>query len=51
MKKLNVYVAIACFALAIVIFVFASGARRIYSGGFFTVVGAVNVAVAMKKKN
>lgn len=49
MKKLNRIAAIVCFALAIIIFVFSSGARQIYSGGFFTILGIVNVIAAMKK--
>ena len=49
MKRLHTYAAVTCFALALVIFVFASGARRIYSGGFFTVLGIVNVLAATKK--
>jgi hypothetical protein len=51
MKKFNVYTAVACFALAVIIFIFASGAKRIYSGGFFTILGAANVAMAVKKKD
>lgn len=51
MKRLNIYVAIVCFVLAIVIFLLASGMRRIYSGGFFTVLGVVNVAAAVRKKD
>jgi len=41
LQKLPLIMMIVCFALAVVIFVFASGARRIYSGLFFTVIGAV----------
>lgn len=48
MKKVNIITAIVCLAVAIVIFAFADGARRIYSGGFFTVLGAVNLVIAMK---
>jgi hypothetical protein len=46
MKNLSVYVAIACFTLAMVIFVFGSGGARIYSGGFFTILGIVNLVAA-----
>jgi hypothetical protein len=48
-RKPYIYLAIACFVLAVVIFVFASGARRIYSGGFFALLGIVNVVAARKK--
>lgn len=41
MSKTQLVIGVICLALAAVIFVFAEGARRIYSGGFFTVVGAV----------
>jgi len=41
MNKLYVLISIASFILAIVIFVYASGARRIYSGLFFTIIGIV----------
>jgi hypothetical protein len=51
MKTLNLYVAIVCFVAAIVIFVFASGARRIYSGAFFALLGAVNIAILIGKKD
>jgi hypothetical protein len=48
MKKVNVIAAIVCLAVAVVIFVYADGARRIYSGGLFAVLGVVNVIAAMK---
>jgi hypothetical protein len=49
MKK-QIYIAIVCFLLAIIIFIFADGAKRIYSGGFFTLLGIVNILMATKKK-
>ncbi len=49
--KIQLLLAIACLILAVVIFVFADGARRIYSGGFFALVGVVNLLMAMKKKS
>jgi hypothetical protein len=49
MKIINLYLAIACFVLAVVIFVFASGGPRIYSGGFFTILRVVNVILARKR--
>lgn len=39
MKNWQILLSIVFFILAIVIFVFASGARRVYSGVFFTLLG------------
>jgi len=44
------FIAIACLILAIVIFAFADGTKRIYSGGFFALLGIVNLLMATKKK-
>lgn len=41
MKKTPIVIAILCFILAIAVFVFAEGARAIYSGVFFVMLGAV----------
>jgi len=41
MSKTQLAIGVICLVLAAVIFVFAEGARRIYSGGFFTVIGVV----------
>jgi hypothetical protein len=41
MSKTQLAIGVICLALAAVIFVFAEGARRIYSGAFFTVIGVV----------
>lgn len=41
MSKTQLVIGVICLALAAVIFVFAEGARRIYSGAFFTVIGVV----------
>ena len=40
----------ACFALAAVIFVFADGARRIYAGILFAMLGVVIVANAKRSR-
>lgn len=41
MRKSPPILAIVCFLIAIIIFVFAEGARRIYSGGFFVFLGVM----------
>jgi len=41
MRKLPLVLAVASFVLAIIIFVFAEGARSIYSGAFFVLIGIV----------
>jgi hypothetical protein len=51
MKKVHIAAAIVGIALAIAIFVFADGARRYYSGGFFAVVGIVNIIAALKGRS
>jgi hypothetical protein len=43
-------IAIVFLILAIVVFAFAGGARRIYSGGFFALIGVVMLFIALKKK-
>lgn len=43
MKKISLVAGIACFVLALIIFIFASGLRRFYSGLFFVVIGVVMV--------
>jgi len=49
--KIQLILATACVILAIVIFVFAEGARRIYSGGFFALMGLVTLYMATRKKS
>jgi hypothetical protein len=49
--KIQLVLAIACLILAIVIFVLADGARRIYSGGFFALMGIVTLCMATMKKS
>ena len=41
MKRSQLVLGLACLALAIVIFVFADGLRRFYSGGFFLLMAVV----------
>jgi hypothetical protein len=47
--KIRLTLAIVCLILAIGIFLFADGAKRIYSGGFFALLGLVNLYMATKK--
>lgn len=49
--KMQMLIAVVALILAIVIFVFAEGARRYYSGGFFALVSIVNLLMAMKKRS
>ena len=54
MKNRQILLSIVSFALAVSIFVFASGARRIYSGLLFAIIGIVIIANAKrgeKKEN
>ncbi len=51
MKNWQILLSIVSFILAIIIFAFASGARRIYSGLFFTFIGIVNIANGRRLKN
>jgi lipopolysaccharide export LptBFGC system permease protein LptF len=41
MRKSSLFLAILCFVIAIIIFVFAVDARRFYSGGFFVLLGVL----------
>ena len=41
MKKVPLAAGIACFVLALIIFIFASGLQRFYSGPFFVMIGVV----------
>jgi uncharacterized membrane protein len=43
MNKTQLVIGVVFLALAVVIFVFAEGARRIYSGAFFAIIGVVTV--------
>lgn len=48
MNKLALVVGILCCVAAVVIFIFADGARRWYSGIFFAVLGGVTLAQALR---
>lgn len=51
MNKMVLALGILCFALAMVVFVFADGMRRWYSGVFFLVMGAVLLANAKHRRS
>ena len=48
MSKLALVSGILCIVLALVVFVFADGLRRWYSGIFFTIMGAVALVNAVR---
>lgn len=48
MNKLHIVIALLCFLLAVTIFIFAEGARAIYSGVFFAILGAVVTWTALR---
>jgi hypothetical protein len=48
LRKAPLFFAIICFVLAAVIFAFGAGARRVYSGLFFVILGVVLVANAKR---
>ena len=50
LQKKPLILGIICLVVAAGIFVFADGARRIYSGGFFALLGLVLVASARRIK-
>ena len=50
MRKLPLILAIVSFILAIAVFIYAGGARSIYSGLFFVVMGVVLLANARRRK-
>lgn len=49
MKK-QVLTGIFALIVAAIIFVFADGAKKYYSGGFFVIIGIVNLCMAAKTK-
>jgi len=51
MKNWQKLLSIVSFVLAIIIFVFASGARRIYSGLFFALLGIAIIVNAKRLQN
>ena len=48
MNRRQTVIGAICLVLAAVIFVFAEGARRIYAGSFFALLGVVTLASAMR---
>jgi hypothetical protein len=48
MAKMALVTSVLCLVLAIVVFVFADGLRRWYSGIFFAVMGAVLLLSALR---
>jgi hypothetical protein len=48
--KLQILIAIFSLMLAILIFTFTEGARIIYRGGFFALLGISNLLMTAKKK-
>ena len=51
MKNWHILLSIVSFILAIIIFIIASGARRIYSGLFFTLLGIAIIVNAKRLQN
>ena len=51
MNRLNLILALLSFALAVIIFLFADGARRWYSSAFFVVLGLVVLASIKRGRN
>ena len=50
MSKVTLVVGILCIVLAVIVFVFADGLRRWYSGIFFTVIGTVMLLNALRRR-
>jgi hypothetical protein len=48
MSKMAAVIGILSLAVAVVVFVFAEGPRRWYSGSFFVIIGAVMLANAIR---
>lgn len=55
LKRIPLVAGIACFVIALITFIFASGLRRVYSGLFFVMIGVVMIRNArrgfMEKKS
>ena len=47
MKKVTIIIGILSILIAIIVFVFADGFRRLYSGVFFTILGIVALSNAL----
>ena len=50
MRKLPLVLAVVSFLLAVIVFVFAEGARSVYSGLFFVVLGVVSLVNARRRE-
>jgi hypothetical protein len=50
MKKVPLIIALGCFFIALIIILFGSGLKVIYSGGFFIILGIVLLVNAKGKK-
>ena len=48
MRRVPLIIAVVCIVLAVLIFVFAAGARRVYAGVFFALLGVVTGMNAMR---
>ena len=48
MNKVTLVIGLLCFVAAVIIFVFADGLRRYYSGIFFAIVGTVMMINALR---
>ena len=51
MRKLPLVLGLMCVAIAAIVFVFADGARRVYSGIFFLMLGGVMLAESWRGKH
>ena len=51
MNKVTIVVGIASAAMALVVFVFADGARRWYSGSFFAAIAVVTLVNALRRRS
>jgi hypothetical protein len=48
MSKVGLVTGILCVVLAVIVFVFADGLRRWYSGIFFAIIGATTLVSALR---
>ena len=48
MNKVTLFSGILCIVLALIVFVFADGLRRWYSGVFFAIIGVVMLLNALR---
>lgn len=50
MNKVSLIIGLLCLVVAVMVFVFADGLRRYYSGIFFVIIGAVSLTNAWRWK-